>query len=59
MIHTATSEKPAQTFAGDLNPLASPFYARAILPHSQPRKLSPDERLDRAESDHYKTPVSP
>ena len=50
---------PEQASLGDLNPLASPFYTGAILPHSQPKKLSPDERLDRAESDHYQTPVSP
>ena len=50
-IHTATSEMPAQASAGELNPLASPFYTGAILPHSQPKKPSPDERLDRAESD--------
>ena len=58
-IYTATSEMPAQASAEDLNPLASPFYAGAIFPHSQPKKLSPDKRLNRAGSDHYQTPVSP
>ena len=58
-IYTVTSEMPAQASAGHLNRLATPFYAGAIFPHSQPKKLSPDKRLDRAESDHYHTPVSP
>lgn len=50
---------PAQASVGDLNPLALHVYTGAILPHSQPKKPSPDERLDRAESDNYQTPVSP
>ena len=58
-VHTSTSEVQARISLEDSHPPASPFHIWTILPHGPPNKPCPDGRLDRAESDHSQTPVSP